>query len=108
MSKAMNPTMPQKSRTLISAGGDGLDVWWDRGGTWVLPVLEANAALPLNDYLDKVDGFWDTVDESAIKPHTDGNIYAIPCEEVFWEIILYNKEIFLSSMDSKPPKPWMS
>ena len=83
-----------KIRTLISAGGDGLDVWWDRGGTWVLPVLEANAALPLNDYLDKVDGFWDTVDESAIKPHTDGNIYAIPCEEVFWEIILYNKEIF--------------
>ena len=46
-----------KIRTLISAGGDGLDVWWDRGGTWVLPVLEANAALPLNDYLDKVAAF---------------------------------------------------
>ena len=37
-----------KIRTLISAGGDGLDVWWDRGGTWVLPVLEANAALHQN------------------------------------------------------------
>lgn len=83
-----------KIRTLIAAGGEGLDVWWDRGGTWVLPVLEANAALPLNDYLDNVEGFWDTVSPSAIKPHTDGNIYAIPCEEVFWELIYYNKAIF--------------
>ena len=83
-----------KIRTLIAAGGEGLDVWWDRGGTWVLPVLNANAALPLNDYLDHVEGFWDSVNASAIKPHTDGNIYAIPCEEVFWELIYYNKAIF--------------
>jgi len=83
-----------KIRTLIAAGGEGLDVWWDRGGTWVMPVLAAKAALPLNEYLDKVPVFWDTVTKSAIKPHTDGNIYAIPCEEVFWEIIHYNKAIF--------------
>ena len=83
-----------KIRTLIAAGGEGIDVWWDRGGTWVMPILEANAALPLNDYLDNVEGFWDSVSASAIKPHTDGNIYAIPCEEVFWELIYYNKAIF--------------
>lgn len=88
------PNYATKIHTMIAAGGVGLDVWWDRGGTWVLPVFAANAALPLNDYLDNVEGFWDTVSPSAIKPHTDGKVYAIPCEEVFWELVYYNKAIF--------------
>ena len=33
-------TYETKVRTMISAGGDGLDVWWERGGSWATPILE--------------------------------------------------------------------
>ena len=90
-------------RTLIAAGGDGIDVWWDRGGSWVIPLFEANAVLALDDYLDNIPGFWDTVMHSAIIPHYDGHVYAIPCEEVFYAIILYNTEIF-DDLGLSPPE----
>ena len=45
-------TYETKVRTMISAGGEGLDVWWERGGSWATPILESESALPLDDYLE--------------------------------------------------------
>ena len=42
-----------KVRTLISAGGEGLDVWWERGGSWATPILSSDSALPLDSYLEE-------------------------------------------------------
>ena len=81
-----------KVRTLI-AGGNAPDVWWDHGGTWATPILKAEAALALDPYLDDSD-FWDNVVPSAKLPHTDGHIYAIPFENMFYEVMFYNTEIF--------------
>ena len=38
-------TYETKVRTMISAGGDGIDVWWERGGSWATPILESGSAL---------------------------------------------------------------
>lgn len=93
MSPGDAQTYETKVRTMISAGGEGLDVWWERGGSWATPILESESALPLDDYLEK-GGYWDKVIPSAKLPADDGNIYAIPFEEISYEVMLYNKKIF--------------
>ena len=70
-----------------------MDVWWERGGSWATPILESESALPLDDYLEK-SGYWDKVIPSANVPAEDGHTYAIPFEDISYEIILYNKKIF--------------
>jgi raffinose/stachyose/melibiose transport system substrate-binding protein len=86
-------TYETKIRTMISAGGEGLDVWWERGGSWASPILESGSALPLDEYLD-ASGYWDKVIPSAKLPAADGHVYAVPFEDISYEIILYNKKIF--------------
>lgn len=86
-------TYETKVRTMISAGGDGLDVWWERGGSWATPILESESALPLDDYLE-ASGYWDKVIPSAKLPAEDGHTYSVPFEDISYEIILYNKKIF--------------
>lgn len=86
-------TYETKVRTMISAGGDGIDVWWERGGSWATPILEAGSALPLDDYLE-ASGYWDKVIPSAKLPAADGNTYSVPFEDISYEILLYNKKIF--------------
>lgn len=93
MSPGDAQTYETKVRTMISAGGEGLDVWWERGGSWATPILESESALPLDDYLEK-SGYWDKVIPSANVPAEDGHTYAIPFEDISYEIILYNKKIF--------------
>lgn len=86
-------TYETKVRTLISAGGEGLDVWWERGGSWAVPILNAHSALELDPYLEK-SGYWDTVIPSAKLPAADGKTYAVALEDIAYEILLYNKAIF--------------
>lgn len=86
-------TYETKVRTMISAGGEGLDVWWERGGSWATPILESESALKLDEYLVS-SGYWDKVIPSAKKPADDGNTYSVPFEDIAYEIILYNKRIF--------------
>lgn len=86
-------TYETKVRTMISAGGDGIDVWWERGGSWATPILEAESALPLDDYLEK-SGYWDKVIPSAKLPAADGHTYSVPFEDISYEVLLYNKKIF--------------
>lgn len=86
-------TFETKIRTMISAGADGLDVWWERGGSFAVPILAAKSALPLDKYLDE-ERFWDNVIPSAKVPNGDGNIYAVPFEDIFYEIMFCNPTIF--------------
>lgn len=86
-------TYETKIRTMISGGGEGLDVWWERGGSWATPILESNSALPLDSYLED-SGYWDKIIPSAKLPAADGHIYAVPFEDIAYEIMLYNKKIF--------------
>ncbi|MEG1873595.1 MAG: extracellular solute-binding protein, partial [Ruthenibacterium sp.] len=85
-----------KIRTLISAGGEGLDVWWERGGSWAVPILESGSALALDEYL-AADGYWDKVIPSSKVPANDGKFYAVPFEDIAYEILLYNKAIFAAN-----------
>ena len=64
-------TYETKVRTMISAGGEGLDVWWERGGSWATPILESGSALPLDEYLEE-SGYKDKVIPSAIFTAEDG------------------------------------
>ncbi len=87
-------TYETKVRTMISAGGDGIDVWWERGGSWATPILESGSALALDDYLDK-SGYWDKVIASTENAKADdGHMYGVPFEDISYEIILYNKAVF--------------
>ncbi|WP_343249494.1 ABC transporter substrate-binding protein [Diplocloster hominis] len=93
MSPGDAQTYETKVRTMIAAGGEGLDVWWERGGSWATPILESKSALPLDDYLE-ASGYWDKVIPSAKLPAADGHTYGIPFEDISYEIMLYNKKIF--------------
>ena len=87
-------TYETKVRTMISAGGDGIDVWWERGGSWATPILESGSALALDDYLEE-SGYWDKVIPSTENAKADdGHMYAVPFEDISYEIILYNKAVF--------------
>lgn len=86
-------TYETKVRTMIAAGGEGIDVWWERGGSWATPILASNSALVLDDYLEEA-GYWDMVIPSAKLPADDGHFYGIPFEDVSYEMMLYNKAIF--------------
>lgn len=83
-----------KVRTMISAGGEGIDVWWERGGSWAVPILESGSALALDDYLEE-SGYWDKVIASTKNAKADdGHIYGLPFEDISYEIVLYNKGLF--------------
>jgi len=82
-----------KVRTLIAAGGEDLDVWWERGGSWATPILNSNSALPLDSYLDE-SGYWNDVIPSAKLPAADGHFYSCYFEDISYEIMVYNKAIF--------------
>ena len=102
MSPGDAQTYETKVRTMISAGGEGLDVWWERGGSWATPILNSDSALALDSYLED-SGYWDKVIPSAKLPATDGKTYAIPFEDIAYEIILYNKAVF-NKYDLEVPK----
>ena len=93
MSPGDAQTYETKVRTLIAAGGEDLDIWWERGGSWASPLLTAKSALPLDQYLDK-DAYWATLIPSARKTNGDGHFYALPFESISYEIMCYNKSIF--------------
>lgn len=87
-------TYETKVRTMISAGGDGIDVWWERGGSWATPILESGSALALDDYLEE-SGYWDKVIASTESAKAeDGHMYGVPFEDISYEVMLYNKAIF--------------
>lgn len=87
-------TYETKIRTMISAGGDGIDVWWERGGSWAKPILESGSALALDEYLD-ASGYWDKVIATTENAKAeDGSMYGVPFEDISYEIMLYNKKIF--------------
>jgi raffinose/stachyose/melibiose transport system substrate-binding protein len=90
-----------KVRTLIAAG-NAPDVWWDHGGSWAAPILKAKGALALESYLDKYK-FWDSLIASAKILSDDGHIYAIPFENLFYEVLFYNTEVF-ARLKLTPPK----
>jgi raffinose/stachyose/melibiose transport system substrate-binding protein len=90
-----------KIRTMIAAGGSGLDVWWERGGSFAVPILQAKGALALDQYLEK-EQFWDKAIPSAKVPNEDGKQYAIPFETIFYEIMFYNPAIFKAHGLSAP------
>ena len=79
-------TYETKVRTMISAGGEGLDVWWERGGSWATPILESGSALPLDEYLE-ASGYKDKVIPSAIFTAEDGHTYSVPFNDNSYEII---------------------
>jgi len=91
-----------KIRTMIAAGGNGLDVWWERGGSFAVPILQAKGALALDDNL-AAEKFWDKAIPSAKVPNADGKVYAVPFETIFYEIMFYNPEIF-KAHGLTPPK----
>lgn len=93
MSPGDAQTYETKVRTMLAAGGDGIDIWWERGGSWATPILNSKNALVLDDYL-VASGYWDKVIPSAKLPASDGKIYSIPFEDISYEIVLYNKKIF--------------
>ncbi|MEG1847735.1 MAG: extracellular solute-binding protein [Lachnospiraceae bacterium] len=93
MSPGDAQTYETKVRTMISAGGEGLDVWWERGGSFATSILNSGSALALDQYLEAAN-YWDKVIPSAKLPASDGKIYAVPFEDIAYEIMLYNKAIF--------------
>lgn len=82
-----------KVRTLIAGGGEDLDVWWERGGSWATSILNSNSALPLDSYLNE-SGYWNDVIPSAKLPAADGHFYSCYFEDISYEIMVYNKAIF--------------
>lgn len=88
-------TYATKIRTMIAAGGEGIDAWEEIGGSWFTPIYESGSALPLDDYLD-ANGYWDRVVPSLRDAVTaeDGHVYALSCTDCNYEIMLYNKKIF--------------
>ena len=93
MSPGDAQTYETKVRTLIAAGGEGLDIWWERGGSWATPILNAHSALALDDFLNET-GYWGKVIPSSKLPASDGRIYSLPFEDISYEVMLYNKAIF--------------
>ena len=86
-------TYETKIRTLIAAGGEGIDAWEEIGGSWFTPIMESESALPLEDYLD-ARGYWDKVIPSVRLTATGEHVYGVQCTDSSYEIMLYNKKIF--------------
>ena len=86
-------TYETKIRTLIAAGGEGIDAWEEIGGSWFTPIMESESALPLEDYLD-ASGYWDKVIPSVRLTATGEHVYGVQCTDSSYEIMLYNKKIF--------------
>ena len=93
MSPGDAQTYETKVRTLIAGGGENLDIWWERGGSWATPILNANSALALDDFLDESDIGHKSHSSSKL-PASDGKIYSLPFEDIAYEVMLYNKAIF--------------
>lgn len=81
-----------KIKVLLSSK-DKPDVFFSKGNSFFEELSSVNAVQPIDKYLNKLK-FWDMVLPSAKIDGYKGNIYAVPFEEVHYEIIEINSELF--------------
>lgn len=69
------------------------DVFYSQGGTHIKQLLTSGNIVPINKYLDTLK-FWDMVMPSSQVKGFGGHIYAVPIDDVSYEVMEYNSEIF--------------
>lgn len=78
---------------ILQSTNDVPDVIYSSGTKHIEQLLEDGKVAPIEKYLDKIE-FWNAVIPSAkVKGYKD-HIYAVPFDDVSYEIIQYNSEIF--------------
>lgn len=78
---------------ILESSSDIPDILYSEDDTHVDELLAKGKVAAIDKYLDKLD-FWDTVMPSAKVKGYKGHIYAVPLDDVSYEIIQYNNEIF--------------
>lgn len=80
---------------------DRPDVFFSNGDGFSNELLSANMVQPVDKYLNELK-FWDMVIPSAKVDGSDGHIYAVPFEEVYYQMIEINTALFEQN-NIKPP-----
>ncbi|WML37509.1 extracellular solute-binding protein [Clostridium sp. OS1-26] len=89
-----------KIKVLLSSN-DKPDVFFSNGDGFSNELLSANVVQPVDKYLDELK-FWNMVIPSAKADGSDGHIYAVPFEEVYYQVIEINTALFEQN-NIKPP-----
>lgn len=86
---------------VLQATKDVPDIMYCGGEKHVKQLLEDDKVIRIDKYLDKIE-FWDSVIPAAKVKGYKGDIYAIPFDDMSFEIIQYNSEIFNENNLSMP------
>lgn len=89
-----------KIKVLLSSNNKP-DVFFSNGDGFSKELLSANVVQPVDKYLNELK-FWDMVIPSAKVDGYDGHIYAVPFEEVCYQMIEINSALFEQN-NIKPP-----
>lgn len=89
-----------KIKVLLSSN-DKPDVFFSNGDGFSNELLSANVVQPVDKYLNELN-FWDMIIPSAKIDGYNGHIYAVPFEEVYYQIIEINTALFEQN-NIKPP-----
>ena len=85
-------TYQTKIKVLLSS--DNIpDVFFSSGGDFSNELFSVNAVKPIDKYLEQ-QKFWDIVQPSAKVEGHNGHIYAIPFDDVSYQIIEINTDLF--------------
>jgi raffinose/stachyose/melibiose transport system substrate-binding protein len=86
---------------VILSSNDKPDIFFSNGDGFSDELLSANVVQPVDKYLNELK-FWDMVIPSAKVDSSDGHIYAVPFEEVYYQMIEINTALFEQN-NIKPP-----
>lgn len=81
-----------KIKVLLSSK-DRPDVFFSKGNSYFEELSSVNAVQPIDKYLNELK-FWDMVIPSANIDGYKGKVYAVPFEEVHYEIMEINSDLF--------------
>lgn len=81
-----------KIKVLLSSK-DKPDVFFSKGNDFFSELFSVNAIQPIDKYLNELK-FWDMVIPSAKVDGYNGKIYAVPFEEVHYEVMEINSDLF--------------
>lgn len=92
--------------TVMLAGGDDVDLIYNKNMAQYMSQVSNNQVLPLNDYVDR-----DKIDLSIYNGAaervtlSDGNIYGLPFRSDYW-VVFYNKTMFDELNVEYPKDDW--
>lgn len=93
-------TYKTKIKVLLSSD-DIPDVFFSNGDSFSNELFSANMVQPVDKYLNQLK-FWDIVIPSAKVEGHNGNIYAVPFDDVYYQVIEINTDLFQQN-NIKPP-----